>query len=283
VNTVTDTIPAHDNYWKETRQPLWSLVFLAPLLIVYEAGVFWVGGPSADTVRNGADAWMRDWLEQIGISGLWYLPVLMAGVLLIWHYTSQQAWKFSWETLGGMFAESLLFAFVLILIGQAINSGTRSQEMHFDERLDSIALSPELLSLSVTWTQSLAVRFVTFVGAGIYEEFLFRLCLVPLGYAALRGLLVPHRWAVGGTVIGTSLLFSLAHYLGPSPDGQSLAMLSDAAYRIQLSRELWAGFVFRALAGAYFTLLFCFRGFGVTVGCHAAYDVFVGIVLVSEL
>lgn len=275
--------PAHDRYWRDTRQPLSSLVFLAPLLIIYEAGVFWVGGARADTVRNGADAWMRDWLHQIGITGLWYLPILLTGVLLAWHYAARQQWKFSWETLGGMFAESLLFAFVLILIGQAINTGVRSPEMQFEGEIGEIAIAPNLLSVSTSWPRSLAVRFVTFVGAGIYEEFLFRLCLVPLGYAMFRGLLVPHRWAVGGTVIGTSLLFSLAHYLGPNPDGQSLAMISDAACRIQLSRELWAGFVFRALAGAYFTLLFCFRGFGVTVGCHAAYDVFVGIVLVSEL
>lgn len=262
------SVRSPDDYWRDTRRPLSSLVFLAPLLITYELGVFWVGGARADTVRNGADAWMREWLQQIGITGLWYLPVLLTGVLLGWHHFTRQSWKFSWETLGGMFAESLLFAFVLILIGQLIDGSWRSNPS---------------MTLSVGWTHGVAVRFVTFVGAGIYEEFLFRLCLVPVGYAALRGLLVPRGWAIAGTVISTSLLFSLAHYLGPSPEGHSLSLLSEAAYRIHLSRELWAGFVFRTLAGAYFTLLFCFRGFGVTVGCHAAYDVFVGIVLVSEL
>lgn len=260
--------PKADDYWSATRQPLSSLVFLTPLLITYEIGVLWVGGLRSDTVRNGADAWMRDWLQQIGITGLWYLPLLLAAVLLAWHYVTKPAWRFSWETQGGMLAESLLFAFVLILIGQTLNGNWRATSA---------------MALSTTWPQGLAVRFVTFVGAGIYEEFLFRLCLVPIGYMALRGFLVPHRWAVGGTVLSTSLLFALAHYLGPNPDDQSLAMFSEAALRIQLSRELWAGFLFRAFAGVYFTLLFCFRGFGVTVGCHAAYDLFVGIVLVSEL
>ncbi len=262
------TVRPPESYWRETQHPLSSLVFLAPLLATYELGVFWVGGARADAVRNGADAWMRDWLQQIGITGLWYLPLLLAGVLLGWHYATRQTWKFSWETLGGMFAESLLFAFILILVGQMIDGGWKASDA---------------MTLSLGWTRGIAVRFVTFVGAGIYEEFLFRLCLVPIGYAALRGVMAPPRWALAGTVISTSLLFSLAHYLGPDPDGQSLALLSDAVQRVQLSRELWAGFVFRTLAGAYFTLLFCFRGFGVTVGCHAAYDVFVGIVLISEL
>ncbi len=259
---------ASDDYWSATRQPLSSLVFLAPLLITYEIGVIWVGGSRSDAVRNGADAWMREWLQQIGITGLWYLPLLLTVVLLAWHYVTKPAWKFSWETQGGMLAESLLFAFVLILIGQTLNGSWRASSS---------------MTMSTAWPQGLAVRFVAFVGAGIYEEFLFRLCLVPIGYLALRGFFVPHRWAVTGTVLSTSLLFALAHYLGPNPDDQSLAMFSEAAQRVQLSQELWAGFFFRAFAGVYFTLLFCFRGFGVTVGCHAAYDLFVGIVLVSEL
>jgi membrane protease YdiL (CAAX protease family) len=260
--------PAEIDYWTATRQPLSSLVFLAPLLALYECGVIWIGGERAETLRNGADAWMRDWLHQIGITGMWYLPVLLAGVLLAWHHVAKPNWRFSWETFGGMFAESLLFAFVLILIGQALNGLWRSGSE---------------MTLSTIWPNGLAVRFVTFVGAGIYEEFLFRLCLVPLGYAALRALWAPPRWAAAGTILATSLLFSLAHYLGPNSDGQALAMFSEAAQRIQSTHELWAGFAFRTLAGAYFTLLFCFRGFGITVGCHAAYDLFVGIVLVSEL
>ena len=259
---------AHEDYWSATCRPLHSLAFLAPLLVTYELGVLWVGGARSDTLRNGADAWMRDWLHQIGISGLCYLPLLLTAVLIVWHYRLKHSWRVSWETLGGMLAESLLFAFVLILIGQTMQGAGKS----------SVALMATNPSM-----HGIAVRFVTFVGAGIYEEFLFRLCLVPLGYALLRALLLPRKWAVCGTVIVTSLLFSLAHYLGPSPDGQSLSLFSDAVQRVQLSRELWSGFIFRALAGAYFTLLFFFRGFGVTVGCHAAYDLIVGIVLVSEL
>jgi hypothetical protein len=36
-------------------------------------------------------------------------------------------------------------------------------------------------------------------------------------------------------------------------------------------------FVFRTVAGLYFTLLFVLRGFGVAVGAHAGYDVLVGV------
>ena len=38
-------------------------------------------------------------------------------------------------------------------------------------------------------------------------------------------------------------------------------------------------FLFRVLAGLYFTALFVGRGFGVAVGAHAGYDVLVGVSL----
>ena len=95
--------------------------------------------------------------------------------------------------------------------------------------------------------------------------------------------MTPKRWAIAGTVVTTSFIFSLAHYLGPSTDGHALSLMTDAIARVQSSRELWFGFAFRTLAGMFFAALYVFRGFGIAVGAHAAYDVFVGVVLVSEI
>ena len=49
-----------ERYWVESRRPLASLVFIAPLLIVYEVGVLLLG------VQNGADAFMRRLLDLLG-------------------------------------------------------------------------------------------------------------------------------------------------------------------------------------------------------------------------
>ena len=46
-----------EQYWVESRRPLASLVFIAPLLVIYEAGVLLLG------VQNGADAFMRRLLD----------------------------------------------------------------------------------------------------------------------------------------------------------------------------------------------------------------------------
>ena len=271
----SELIPLHSGptlpYWRETQRPFCNLIFLLPLLVIYEFGVRMAGGSHSESIRNGADAWMRIWLQQAGFELVWLPPALLLATLIGWHMTTRQPWKTTWDTLGGMVAESLLYAFVLIMLGQLTDYGLR-QARWTPLQVDATAVSPGFL-----------IRLVTFMGAGIYEEFLFRLCLLPLTYAAFRALLVPKGWAIAGTVVTTSLVFSLAHYLGPAGDNQALALLTDAVARVQSSREMWFSFVFRTLAGMFFAALYFLRGFGITVGAHATYDVFVGVVLIQEI
>jgi membrane protease YdiL (CAAX protease family) len=257
-------------YWRETQRPFCNLVFLLPLLLVYEFGVGLMVGSHGETIRNGADAWLRMWLGQSGLRLIWLPPALLLGTLISWHLATKQPWKMTWETLGGMAAESLLYAFILIMLGQLTDYAFRHASF-VRLQVDSPVHS------------SLLIRLVTFMGAGIYEEFLFRLCLLPLVYAGFRALLAPKGWAIAGTIITSSVVFSLAHYLGPSSGGHAMALLTDAVARVQSSRELWFSFVFRTLAGMFFAGLYFLRGFGITVGAHATYDVFVGVVLISEI
>ena len=65
---------------------------------------------------------------------------------------------------------------------------------------------------------------------------------------------------VAVAVVLTSLVFSAAHYVGPH--GETFEAFS---------------FAFRFLAGAFFAMLFVYRGFGVAAGTHALYDVFVSV------
>ena len=259
------------DYWLETRRPFCNLAFLLPLLLAYEVGVWLISDSVGDSARNGADAWMRLGLQQLGLDLLWLLPAILVGALVGWHCISRQPWHMSLDTLGGMLAESLLFAFVLILLGQLTDCCFRQ----------TAALN---LPLGVpVWNPALLTKLVAFMGAGIYEEFFFRLCLIPMTYVLLRAILVPHVWSVGITIVLTSLLFSLAHYISQTAEGQSLTLLIETIARVKSDRTLWFSFVFRTLAGMFFASLFFLRGFGITVGTHAVYDVFVGVVLITEV
>jgi len=237
------------DYWAETRRPLNCLVFLAPLLCVYEAGVLWVGGSNAEIIRNGADFWMRGWLHQVGFSQPWLLPALVVAGLVVWHVAGHFPSRVSLDTLVGMFAESLLFAFVLVVLGQL-------QDFAFQQWGGGVTMS--------TRAQA-ALLAVTYIGAGIYEEVLFRLCLLPVCYGFFRLAKLEKGWAATLAIISTSLAFSLAHYVGAT--GEEFRLFS---------------FAFRTLAGLFFAALFVLRGFGVTVGCHAAYDLLVGVLLQAQ-
>ena len=102
-------------------------------------------------------------------------------------------------------------------------------------------------------------QVVTYVGAGVYEEVMFRMLLFG-GLAAVLRAALPGRAAVGLAALAAALTFAAAHHFGPH--GEALDGFN---------------FVFRTLAGLYFTLVYRLRGFGVAVGAHACYDVLVGI------
>ena len=250
--------PPEPDYWILARRPLACLVFLFPLLALYELGVIWMGGADPTTVRNGADAWMRSGLASLGIPFGFLLPLLVMAGLLGWHLWVRHPWKISGDTLLGMFAESVLFAFVLIVAGQLQNVAFEKLG-NPEVPLAVGGASAGQRSLFGAETAALAISFV---GAGIYEEALFRLCLLPMLFGVFRLLKLNTTWAAVLAVITTSLMFSLAHHVGPTGE----------AFRL-------FPFTFRLLAGLFFAALFVIRGFGITVGTHAFYDLIVGLLL----
>ncbi len=234
-------------YWHQSRRPLASMAFILPLLALYEGGVL-VLGPSA--VRNGADVWLRQLLDFVGLTSYFLLPVLTMALLLAWHHTTRDRWRLSVGVLYGMLLESALLGFMLLLLAHMQGSLLQLVGMP----LPSLSFGFRLKAAHLLGT------LVGFFGAGIYEEVLFRLMLLP-PVAALIGLLGGSpKMRIGGAVVLTSLAFAAAHYVGPYGD-----------------RLEWFSFIFRFLAGGFFALLFVYRGFGIAAGAHALYDIFVGV------
>lgn len=231
------------DYWEESRRPLTSLYFVLPLLVFYEAGVL-VLGPGS--LRNGADVWLRSLLAWIGFGEYFLLPVLTVLILLGWHHLTGRSWRVSVTVIYGMAAESTLLAIALLMIA------------HLQLQVLPLEIV-EPLFIREHISRSITNRLVCYIGAGIYEELLFRLML----FTAILGLVR----IVGGrpaaqmwiAVIASSLLFSAAHYVGRYGDPWALD-----------------SFVFRFIAGAFFAVLFYYRGFGIAAGSHALYDVLVG-------
>lgn len=261
------TSPAAD-YWVESKRPYASLIFLFPMLLVYEWGARWSDAGQVSEIRNGADTWMKSWLMQVGFGLPWVLPVLVIAILCGWHFVKRYPWRISFETLIGMFSESLLGAIVLLVLGQVL-----SLSFHHAGWMPL-----ETVEMAIPTRMAIAVGFL---GAGIYEEVLFRLLLLPAMFLGLRVMLIPRRTAAVVAVLGTSLVFSLAHYVTPSAGETLLSVttFTQATRQVAATPEAWFGFGFRVLAGIVFAVMFLLRGFGITVGCHALYDMLVGVLM----
>jgi hypothetical protein len=233
------------SYLKATRHPWAALVFLGPLLAVYEGGVLWLGGDRGERMRNGADAWMRWGLDVFGVGHVLAAPVIVLLVLLVWTW-----WR--WEDraedppaiLFGTAFESCFFAFLLWNFSR-----------NFGPIVEGLGLP-----LQITIQTPPLARILTFIGAGIYEEALFRLGLFVGLYAVMRAVRLPKLVAVLMAALVAAAAFAAAHHVGPYGE----PVRADYV-------------VFRAVAGLYFTLLFVLRGFGIAVGAHAGYDVLVGV------
>jgi len=117
-------------------------------------------------------------------------------------------------------------------------------------------------TLAVAHPDGLLTKLVMSLGAGVYEELVFRLGLLTGLIVVGEKLLKLARWAsILGAFLLSSIIFSVAHYLPPT--GDTFA---------------FGSFTFRILAGLVFAALFKLRGLAVAVYTHAFYDIFVLIV-----
>ena len=148
-----------------------------------------------------------------------------------------------------MAAESIVYALAFGLVTSTL-TGLLVPGIGLGGRLASSALG----SLG---DSSVATQVMISLGAGIYEELLFRVILV-------SGLAWLARGVFGWTVTSSglfavavgALIFSAFHYIGPYGDQLSLG-----------------SFAFRTVAGLLFSSLYLLRGFGITAWTHALYDV----------
>lgn len=248
---TSDQPPNIDSYWSQSQAPLQALLFLLPLVLFYEFGA---AALTSESVRQllGMQPFgeLSDHLKArqhvlvffrlFGVSGP-YLPGLaVAAVLLGWHVVQRDKWRVYPRLCGWMWVEAMaltmpLFIFALILARQSAMTASNNGATQLYS-LDNIVLS---------------------VGAGIYEEMVFRL----IGIALLHWLLVDRvgmapLWGAAITVAITSIAFSFYHFWPGKPVQTGL-------------------FMFYTIAGVYFASVYLLRGFGIVVAVHALYDIFV--------
>lgn len=281
---------ARDSYLERTSRPVYAIVFLLPFIVFYEVGTFRINTDvlNQSQIRVVAFVWLQNLLESIGFGGkfAWVAPPLAVVVILVaLQITSGKRWRFWLGDILPMAIECVLLAVPLIVLTLFLSSSAHPQRDIV--RVDDSMMRAQTISLpvcsSVTESgpsppngradsaepsRSLLANIVTGIGAGIYEELVFRLiliCVLMLLFQDALGL--THRNSIVLSVLISAALFSAHHHI-TLLDGQ-IGQAADFD---------WAKFGFRTIAGIYFAGLFAIRGFGITAGTHAFYDIIATII-----
>ena len=247
-NTATQREVSGD-YWEQSRRPLASLAFMAPLLLLYEIGVLVLG---SHAIRNGADVWLRQLLDLLGFSQYFLLPLLTVAILLAWHHLTGQPWRVSFGLFYRMLAECAVLAVVLVIVARVQDSLLSV----FMPGMSQTAIRAAIWSGIADWLGEI----VGYVGAGVYEELMFRLIMLPAAAWVLKQAGCSTSQSFVGAIVITSLVFAAAHHIGP--EGEPIVLRN---------------FLFRTIAGVFFATLFVYRGFGIAAGTHALYDILVSV------
>lgn len=223
------------------RNLLSSLILVFPLLLVYQVGVLFTL-----PMLNGADFVTTFLFRDLGFDRGQYLAFVGAVCVVFLGAVALLRRKQRWNA-------SIVLPVLLESTIYALTMGS----------LISLVMT-KLLGMSPRLAAGLAgegllTRFVMSLGAGVYEELVFRLLFLG-GMTTLctRVLAWPPWLALVLSLLVSSVAFSAVHHIGTAGDPFTLGV-----------------FTFRILAGVSFGLLFLFRGFAVAVYTHAIYDVYV--------
>jgi len=233
---------AGQHYYYVTLRPWPSLLFILPILLVFEVGIYL----RQDGVPGGSSQLVAAYLierliVELGAGRFGYIfpGLLVVAILLAAHLVARHPWKFDLFVLPGMLGESLIWAIPLFVFSRVLNlTALLADAAVRDQWLDQIIRS---------------------FGAGLYEEVVFRLLCIGLLDILLVNIFKLNRPASRVfAVFASAALFSAQHH---PPLGVDPFVLSD--------------FLFRTAAGIYLAGLFLFRGFGIAAGCHVFYNVIV--------
>jgi hypothetical protein len=233
------------NHLSGRVDPLTSAILVFPLFLIYQLGILLSRG------LNGVD-FVTASLVQACERDLGNYLFALSGMLLTYAailLLLRQRDTFDPKAFVPVVLESSFYALSMGSIILFV--------MHrFVELVPGLSAGSQLSAALASGLSFLDVVVIS-AGAGLHEELIFRL----IGVGGLSWLLagvMGEKQAWLTAVLVSSLVFSLAHHIGPH--GEPFT---------------FAAFVYRSLAGLFFALVYQVRGLAVAVWTHTIYDVYV--------
>lgn len=232
-----EAAPPPSGYFHWSREPAVGLFAVLPLWGLY----ILLRSKLTPEERNGAEKLLLQQLDRLGphahlaVSAVFAVMIAVAARWLLRH-------RVPWSRIVAVIAlEGLVYGVMLGPIASAMTSSAN-----------------RLLSASVP-ASDLLPNVVGSIGAGVFEELVFRLglmsALVWLGMRAVREWGLPRMTAGLFAVVVSALMFSWFHHLCGEPYDRGR-------------------FLFRTMAGVLLGLLMWGRGYGVCVYTHTAYNLY---------
>ena len=172
-----------DSYLDRTSRPIYALTYLLGFMLLYEIGTFLIHPETLTEsltqpqVRVVAFVWVQNILEFIGFGSrlTWIAaPFVVIVILLALQITSNTKWQVRIGDFIPMTLECILLAVPLIVLSLILNRNGQaapspaSAVIYLQETVEPLT------------QRMLMVDIITGIGAGIYEELIFRLILICL-------------------------------------------------------------------------------------------------------
>ncbi len=224
------------SYFHRSKSLASSFLFILPLLILYEVGIAMQGSG----IKNAADVIVKTPLNLFGKNG----SLIFNSLVIVFLFTSvfyiENEYRFSPLIFIPMFLESMVCS---LFMGYALGF------------LVYKILFPYVLAKP--FSTGIGAGIILSVGAGVYEEIVFRLLFLSALYYLFAVLLKINKpVSTAASILVGALIFAGMHYVGAFSDSFT-----------------YTGFTFRLLAGIFLSAVFLFRGLGIAVYTHAIYDV----------
>ena len=226
------------DYFEKSESPFYSFIITLPMFLVYELGLFLMRGTEFSYIKNGADVLIEEAISTLGFD-IFYISsslfLLVFFVIAYYQKKNYQSFTIFKSYLAIMLLESFIYASLLLVF------------------LGNMGLY--LMDISV---ENIQFNLILSLGAGIYEELIFRVFFLFIIYRLIQ--FIFKSMSLFSTqffaLFISSILFSLFHFMGSESFSQ------DA-------------FTIRFIAGILLGLLYINRGFGITAITHSFYDIFV--------
>jgi hypothetical protein len=229
-------------YFNLTSSLKYSYMVALPLLVIYEVLIL-VSQPDAENaVRLTADIWFKTIFAYMGVDTLkfTFLIAIVMGVV-IYFIEKDKPIAVRPRFFVFMILESTFYAIAVAMLVSG-----------FLGMLFGAVAADSFGSLTTLQ------KFTLSLGAGLYEELVFRVLLVGALLYLFKWLGFGNGWKQAAAMITAAMIFSAVHYTGSMGD----------VFTLQ-------SFMFRFMFGLALNGLLIFRGFGIAVLTHSIYDVIV--------